>query len=555
MAVLLPSLAHPFWYATDANAWATELWPHLPMHAMMGDPAALRGFYLGDETIYDPRNWRPWLGPGLLWASFICTTQLMCLAVNVLMRRQWTRNERLSFPLVVLPIEMTDTGRHVIWRNRLLWVGFGVAALVNIVNGLHVYFPAIPAIPVGYKWMSVSPRWRAEFMPLARAFYPFVIGTAYLLPGDLTFSIWFFFWFTKLQRVTFSALGYPIGGIYQTGTRIATAPAVLEQSIGAYMAVVFFALRAGRRHIADIWRTVCGMEPLYARQGFSPAEAAEYRTALITLGAGLVLTTWFAHTLGMPALTGLAYILLYLIINTAITRIRAEAGAPTHGYHFAGPDHVLLTMLAPAKMQVREMSAWALMFGFNRGYTGVPMPHQLEGMKMGEMVGAERQRMTVAQALAIVIGSYAAVWALLHLCYAEGVEQMRQPVKYLSRQGWRIVDVWLRRPIDANWPGLVAIGVGFAFSSLLMILRFRFVWWPFHPIGYAIAPDWTTGVIWMPLFLGWLAKAVTMRYFGPKIYRAGLPLALGLMLGDFTLGGFWSLLAMFTRRPQYHFWP
>ena len=81
------------------------------MHAMMGDPAALRGFYLGDETIYDPRNWRPWLGPGLLWASFICTTQLMCLAVNVLMRRQWTRNERLSFPLVVLPIEMTDISR------------------------------------------------------------------------------------------------------------------------------------------------------------------------------------------------------------------------------------------------------------------------------------------------------------------------------------------------------------------------------------------------------------------------------------------------------------
>jgi hypothetical protein len=101
---------------------------------------------------------------------------------------------------------------------------------------------------------------------------------------------------------------------------------------------------------------------------------------------------------------------------------------------------------------------------------------------------------------------------------------------------------------------LLGIVAGFGFSTLLMILRFRFVSWPFHPIGYAIAADWTTGLIWLPLLIGWALKALIIRYLGPKAYRNALPWALGLMLGEFAVGGFWSLLAQATRRPQYTFW-
>ncbi|MFQ6098463.1 MAG: DUF6785 family protein, partial [Armatimonadota bacterium] len=285
-----------------------------------------------------------------------------------------------------------------------------------------------------------------------------------------------------------------------------------------------------------------------------PAEVTEYRLALGAIAVGLVLTTLFGANLGMPIPIGFLYILLYLVINTAIAKIRAEAGAPTHGFHFAGPDHILLTVVGPNRMKVREMAAWGLFFGFNRAYTGVPMPHQLEGMKMGEMVGAQRWRIAAGAAIATLIGSYAAVWALLHLCFQEGVEQMGEPVRRLSPQGWQLVNGWINNPLGPNWPGLIGIVIGFAFASLLMAMRFRFVWWQFHPIGYAIAADWTTGLIWMPLMIAWAAKTAMMRYLGPKAYRRALPFALGLILGEFAVGGLWSLLAMFTRMPQYHFW-
>lgn len=555
LSILVPSLAYPFRYATDANKWEQLLLPYLPSHAVVSDPVAVRNFYEGDSTLYMMANLRPWLTPALLWATFIAFTQLMCLSINVLIRRQWTQYEKLSFPLVVLPMEMTAPGRNSLWRNKLMWIGFGLSAFIDLFNGLSTYWPAFPKIPVKVRWMSFGSRFDAALTTTGIAFYPFVIGTAFLLPADLTFSTWFFLLFFRLQRFIFAALGYPSPYPWQSTSR-SVAPAMLEQGIGSYMAVVVFGLWAARRHLAAVWKVVTGSPAPDSQEaaGIPPAEVLEYRVAFAFLIIGLILTTAFAATLGMPVSIGLAYMVLYLVICTAIAKIRAEAGAPTHGFHFAGPDHVILTMLGPDRMSRRQMAAFGLMFGFNRAYTGIPMPHQLEGMKMTEMLGANRQQVTRALALATTLGCYAAFWALLHLCFREGVEQMGHPVHDLSPQGWQLVNSWLVNPQGPNWPGLGGIVAGFLFSTFLMAMRFRFVWWQFHPIGYAIAADWTTGLIWMPLMFGWLAKVAVMRYLGPKAYRQALPIALGLMLGEFAVGGFWSVFAVLTRKPQYFFW-
>lgn len=556
MAILIPSLAYPFRYANEVNRWADRLLPHLPTHAVLSDPVAVRYFYEGDSSLYHWANLKPWLTPGLLWAGFIAVTQLMCLGVNVILRRQWTHNERLSFPLIALPMSMTEPGRASMWRNKTMWIGFGMSAGIDIVNGLSTYWPSIPQIPVKVNWLQFSPKWNAALTTTGIAFYPFIIGTAFLLPGDLTFSTWFFLLFFRLQRFLFCALGYSSPYPWFTAAH-STVPAMLEQGIGSYIAVVVFALWAARRHLSGVWHLVRGLPPADAsdpRTVIDPREAPEYRLALGVILVGLLLTTGFAVTLGMPFYIGFLYMVLYLVICTAIAKIRGEAGAPTHGFHFAGPDHVLLTVFGPKHMSVRQMGAWGLMFGFNRAYTGIPSPHQLEGMKIGELLGVRHKDVTSAAAMAAVLGSFAGVWALLHFCFREGVEQMGHPVHDLSPQGWQIVNMWLNAPETANWQGFLGIVAGFGFSTLLMILRFRFVWWPFHPIGYAIAADWTTGLIWLPLLIGWALKSLIIRYLGPKAYRNALPWALGLMLGEFAVGGFWSLLAQATRRPQYTFW-
>ena len=112
---------------------------------------------------------------------------------------------------------------------------------------------------------------------------------------------------------------------------------------------------------------------------------------------------------------------------------------------------------------------------------------------MTELLGANRRRITAAQALATIIGCFAAIGALLHFAYQWGAEEL-----YQSRQGWQRMSDWLINPATPNWFGLGGIIFGTIFASLLMQMRFRFVWWPLHPIGYAIAANWTMNEMWLP---------------------------------------------------------
>jgi hypothetical protein len=49
---------------------------------------------------------------------------------------------------------------------------------------------------------------------------------------------------------------------------------------------------------------------------------------------------------------------------------------------------------------------------------------------------------------------------------------------------------------------------------------------------------------WIPFFIGWLAKVVVVRFGGLRLYRRTLPLAIGLMLGDFLSQGFWLVVSL-----------
>ena len=51
--------------------------------------------------------WEPWLGPFLAWLVFMMTLYFVMVCMLVLLRKQWVENEKLAFPLTILPLEMT----------------------------------------------------------------------------------------------------------------------------------------------------------------------------------------------------------------------------------------------------------------------------------------------------------------------------------------------------------------------------------------------------------------------------------------------------------------
>jgi hypothetical protein len=94
----------------------------------------------------------------------------------------------------------------------------------------------------------------------------------------------------------------------------------------------------------------------------------------------------------------------------------------------------------------------------------------------------------------------------------------------------------------------------FLFSLLLMALRFRFLGWPLHPLGLAVAnSNHDITDVWVPVLFGSVLKAVILHYAGLRGYRRLLPFFLGLVLGDLVMGMFWIAAGILLDTPTYQF--
>ena len=75
---------------------------------------------------------------------------------------------------------------------------------------------------------------------------------------------------------------------------------------------------------------------------------------------------------------------------------------------------------------------------------------------------------------------------------------------------------------------------GAAFAMLLSFLHARFVWFPLEPLGFLLATDGHALIegIWTMTLAAWVAKTITLRVGGSKLYeKTGIPVAIGFLIG------------------------
>ena len=74
---------------------------------------------------------------------------MVCL--SALLRKQWVEHERLSYPIVQLPLAMTNPkGRF--FKSRMVWIGFGIAAGINLINDWRdPWNDNLPLLPAGFQ--------------------------------------------------------------------------------------------------------------------------------------------------------------------------------------------------------------------------------------------------------------------------------------------------------------------------------------------------------------------------------------------------------------------
>lgn len=555
LQVLIPVITYGFRFSA-ANGWGAVT-PLLPKHLTISDPAIYDRYYIGSGSVWQPAILAAWFPVVCRWTLFVALLLWVMLCLNAILRRAWTENERLTFPVVQLPLQIADPvtwSAKGLFGNPLFWVGVLVAGVPDLFNGLNYFFPAIPAMGYtgnGYSYTDLNdmpgliqyfsrPPWSAMGeVPLS--FYPFVIGLGVLMPLDFLFSVPVFYWFWKLQKVGVVALALDMNPRF---------PYVEGQAFGAYLSFCALSLYVARHYLRDVWRKACGKEGVLDDSG----EPMPYRLAVFGGLAGFVGLTVFTATMGLSPLLGILFFLVYFALALAITRMRAEIGTPVHDLHFTGPEMLMTRIAGTRAFDGQNLVALGMLQWFTQAHRSHPMPHQLESYKLCDDAGGakERRAWTAVLMAGGVFAAFAAFWIYLDLMYHYGATAQ---VRFTQGYGtYARIAGWLQNPVNGNPGELFAVLGGFAIASAMQVARLYFPWFPLHPLAFAVTSSYQMNLVWLPLTMAWVAKATLLRFGGLKTFRRALPFFFGLMIGQFVVGGIWNILGTIANVPTYRFW-
>jgi hypothetical protein len=530
LQTVVPALTHGYWYATPENEWQSLFWHFLPKWLMVQDPTKLAVYYQGESSLYWDDHYKLWLTPIIWWTTFFIALVAVMIAINIMVRVSWTVHERLTFPIVRLPYDLTKSDGGFL-RSKLMWIGFAIAGGIALWNGIHVLFPTFPQIPTRQfeisqffpqrPWNAMG--WTPVYM------LPFAIGMTFLMPLDLSFSIWVFYLFWKILRIFGNVLGMQsLPGFPYDG----------PQTTGAYIMIAFLALWGSHRHLKNVFHSI-----------FAIGSGSEYKTALVIGMLGLSWLFIFIYRMGMIWWMIPLYFVIYYIMGISITRIRAQLGPPTHEMFQATPQQIIIDTFGTRRIGVSTLTSFAVLWGFNRGYRAHPMPHILEGFWLGEQARLPIIKLAFAMLIATAVASVTAFWSFIEMSYRNGAS-VNPPWG-----GFDNLQNWLFYASSTKVLELSFMGIGAVVAIALQLLRTRFLWMTLHPAAYALTGStWTLSWLWFSIFLSWLSKRLIIRHGGIKGYRTALPFFMGLLFGDYIIGGLWIVIRLLTGIQTYVFW-
>ena len=535
----LSTISYPFYYATTENEWRELIHPHIPHWLMVHDLQIVRKFYEGsgrEELI----PWEVWRAVIWVWTPFICALFLMMISLMAIMRKQWVEHERLIYPLMQVPLAMTEEGEEgdklsPFFKNPTMWAGFAIPALWGTLHGLYNYFPEL--MPIAHDVdpirMDVSIFHRTADLYVALRFN--IIGFFYFLKTDIAFSLWFFNLLSFFVRGFFGVLGVASTETGGAGHAVHD-PFLAYQSMGAILVLFLGGIWTARTHLGGVWRKAFKGDDSIDDSG----EILSYRTALIILfvsSATMVGWLWLA---GLPAIFGLAILFLGIVVIFGYSRVVAEGGL-SDGSPPVVPAGILISAVGSSVIGAQGLVVLATTFLWTTGRNFV-MVSTANCLRLGEELGKNRRPLFWIIVLALVVAMGGALWMVMLLGHKYGAINL-----WLWGGGnYGYVEKFIRTPSEAYGWGWFNMGLGSLIMTGLMAARWFYIWWPLHPLGYVIGPIWIMDHLWVNMFIAWLIKVIVLKYGGVRLYVKTRPFFMGMILGYFTPGGFYLIIDHFT---------
>ena len=516
-------IAWPVWNATPGNRWEELLLPNLPRWLLVTDRNALAGFFLGDASPYRWSVLAAWLGPALWWTAWATALLWVTLCLNVIVRRRWSQEEQLPFPMTALPLQISQEKEELL-QNPLFWMGVAASALIGVNQVVARVAPAVPVIPTGIDygaWVANNKPWDAIRIPHFN-WGPWELGLAYLMPLELALSLVVFNLFWRAELITSRHLGWSVsswGGF----------PYGEQQVMGAYLALGGIFLWLERRYLLQVIRKALGLSS-YADDR---EEAFSYRTAVLGAVMGLAFLSWFLARAGMAQVVIALFLPGYFLMVMMISRLRAQLGPPSNEMWGTMPDFALAQYPGTQALGPRTLAMLALLQPYLREQTANPAPVQLEALRMAQVLKLRPGRLALLMAAVVPFGVLTYFWASLHVGSHLGLGsgKVHDSMVFHAGRVIRTMEDWLTQPAPPDWGGVAATAVGFVVVIALMVTKIWFPLWPLHPVAFPLGYDMVVDDMLPALALTWLVKSLLLRYGGLRAYRKALKFFLGLIVG------------------------
>ena len=534
MRYLFSIPASPAYYAARADlAYEEHVLKEVPLDLVLTkDPksVAAKRFFDGAPTDEVRRvPWGPWFRPLAAWGVFTLLFYLATFFVSGMLRRQWVDAERLIFPLARVPLELTEESPGGgLLPPIVRTTGFIVGAIVTLIFALIRASPVIFGAEQGWRpelgVQDVLWGTPLQYLDIGSGYvYPIAIGFAFLVPSDISLSIWFFFIFTRLQN----QVGYWIGQPIQGST---WGPFMAWQQAGSYIVFVLMMLWAARRHLWAVTKKALALD----RRIDDSDEPISYRLGFWGfLASFLGLALWFTYY-KMNFFIALALLALMFTLALGLARLIAQGGVFFVQQRWQPPN--LLHSISGGKAFSAAAAVVAQMQNAIYIYDAreILSGHAMNALRIASVFEKHRRLFLPTMFAALLLSFLVCTWSTLDTYYRIG--------------GYNIANAWgtTSHPLETfttahrmiTMPGQTAephygpMALGAVIMFAVTFMRGHFHWWPLHSLGFLVAASYAAHTLWFSFLLGWLTKVLTLKFAGGATLRGMRNFFFGVIIAE-----------------------
>ena len=499
--------------------------------------------------------WGLWMKPLSFWAIFIAAGFGMFYFLTRTVMSVWADREKLIFPLVKIPESLigestADESRIPrTFRSGLFWLGFGIVCAIMSWQGAVVagLTGSLKAIPRGLHAAHITSLLESTIFEglggpgslygLSFEFTFIAIGVAFLIPLEVSFSVWFYFWVGKIMMLVsvWMGFGQNMSDFPTDGTW--TNNPLSAQGGGA---LFLFSAVCLLRCVRDSFLRSVDRPWADRRSDLAPL-----------LGLFLCLSImacwlWWNH---LPLLWAMVLVIVLMLLMLAMMRMVAEGGIFGYVVFHTSFFHLFrvfaLGKIVSPLVVAPMMPICAVLF---KHYGMSAAPNLLNAEKACHDMRLSRTIFGMNLYTCVLTTIVVSMGFTIFMAYLNGA-QTKHPW-FWNRTAQLIFDdatqLATAEPtfevVNGFW---YIFGAGWA--GLTMILRRTLFWLP-HPIGYVMLVNTGLHALWFSFFVGWICKKMVVRFGGRATFDRVRRFFIGVVVGQLATVCIFQIIGLILKK-------